>query len=1058
MKKIIILILFILLLPVSVSAEPKFLYDVLKNAAEEGTYAREYTGEHQDSMDASLSTKKIYHWYGEDDEKGIAITEKNNVVFGGICWQMIRTTDTGGVKLLYNGEAKIIENDNTGERQYNCSFEREDHFGIKETQLSLVGSYYYSNDYTSTFSNNQTIFKLVNPVQIKLTRYYDVDTVNEIIEQYPYTCKSTSATATCTSLTNVTRVEQKSGYYPNVYGYVTRRFGIVEQGTFGGQNRLFSVGYMYNKGYVSKNKSFAHSFSGLKNISLNYSTKYYFGTGITYNSTNNQYTLTGLTQSELYRLTASNGYYTCNSSTSSTCSSVYYFKDAFGSGYYGLEIKDGKYLRDYSLKVGKSYYTTTDGKHALNSVTTISIPDFFRNYNSLNYEGYYTCNNNESKCDNVKLIVFGYSTYYTYFDSGEKIVYSSSFTYDDSSKKYTLNDDRAQIWNTTETASLNSLKTHHYTCLSEETVCDTLEYVFYIPGTDLYYIELSSGTGIEDAVREMLFADDVNSTSSATKNLIDTWYQDKMIGYDQFVEETIFCNDRTIANYNSSGWNPNGGDPKVVLEYGSDTGLKCKNITDSFSVNNDKAKLDYSIGHITLTELELLGNDKARETKTSYWTMTPYNHLEFSSFGAKMGAVMSSGEISNQAASDTLGIRPSISLKPKIRYTEGNGSTTSPYVIDYNDYYNIEVSSNDKTGHIDFNIEDMESIAGNDITFSITPVEEYELKSLTILTSNNESVPYTVNNGEYTFTMPSDDVTIIPTYEKIKYTVDVEIKNETKDYEIEIEDLTNITMGDEVVFTITPVEGYQVNDVIIKDEDGNEIPYTITDNNEYKFTMPSSNITISPVYEKVSSEVNTDSSDLGEVTIEINDASAVVYDDVVVFTVKPDKGYKVDNIIIIDSNKNNIEYNETDNSNEYSFKMPASDVTITPTYSKVRNKINITENKNTKDLIIELDNSDSVEYETVVRFKVIPKDGYEVEDIIITDEENNKILYKKTVNDNEYEFIMPATSVTISPRYKVVDTSNVVIPDTWSSNIMIALSVLLIIGTFMYYRKKHLVK
>ena len=30
--------------------------------------------------------------------------DNNNVKFGGYCWKIVRTTDTGGVKLIYNGE------------------------------------------------------------------------------------------------------------------------------------------------------------------------------------------------------------------------------------------------------------------------------------------------------------------------------------------------------------------------------------------------------------------------------------------------------------------------------------------------------------------------------------------------------------------------------------------------------------------------------------------------------------------------------------------------------------------------------------------------------------------------------------------------------------------------------------------------------------------------------------------------------------------------------------------------------------------------------------------
>ena len=94
-------------LKVKAHLEPT-LYNVLKAEATSGGLAKEYTGEHQDSMDPSLSTKKIYHWYANNDTEGTAIQNKFNVIFADHCWQMIRTTDTGGVKMIYNGSVLIL--------------------------------------------------------------------------------------------------------------------------------------------------------------------------------------------------------------------------------------------------------------------------------------------------------------------------------------------------------------------------------------------------------------------------------------------------------------------------------------------------------------------------------------------------------------------------------------------------------------------------------------------------------------------------------------------------------------------------------------------------------------------------------------------------------------------------------------------------------------------------------------------------------------------------------------------------------------------------------------
>ena len=54
------------------------LYNVLYKEAKKNGLAKEYTGSHQDSMNASLSTEKIYHWYAKNSTEGTAILDKNN--------------------------------------------------------------------------------------------------------------------------------------------------------------------------------------------------------------------------------------------------------------------------------------------------------------------------------------------------------------------------------------------------------------------------------------------------------------------------------------------------------------------------------------------------------------------------------------------------------------------------------------------------------------------------------------------------------------------------------------------------------------------------------------------------------------------------------------------------------------------------------------------------------------------------------------------------------------------------------------------------------------------
>ena len=136
-KKLILIILsFIFIIPIFVEAKPSYLYDVLKNESESNGLAREYTNEHHDSFTEEPS-KNIYYWYAKNNSEGTEILNKNNVIFANHCWQMIRTTDTGGVKMIYNGEA--VDNQ--------CLSTRENHVGYAERiSKNLASNYWYGTD------------------------------------------------------------------------------------------------------------------------------------------------------------------------------------------------------------------------------------------------------------------------------------------------------------------------------------------------------------------------------------------------------------------------------------------------------------------------------------------------------------------------------------------------------------------------------------------------------------------------------------------------------------------------------------------------------------------------------------------------------------------------------------------------------------------------------------------------------------------------------------------------------------------------------------------------
>ena len=218
--------------------------------------------------------------------------------------------------------------------------------------------------------------------------------------------------------------------------------------------------------------------------------------------------------------------------------------------------------------------------------------------------------------------------------------------------------------------------THHYTCNNTTGSCSTVRYYYYYTG----YTELNDGRNIEEALEDMLSRDDVNQTNSAIKTAIDNWYQNNMTAYTSKLEDTIFCNDRSITNL--GGWNPNGGAKGASLLFKNDNlnnDLSCTNITDQFSMNNNKAQLTYPIGLMTSSEANLLNNATLRKTGRWYWLASP---SYFSGYDTDGRYVDTNGYIGSYRVSNSGGVRPVVSLKVGTLVTMGDGSKNNPYVVE----------------------------------------------------------------------------------------------------------------------------------------------------------------------------------------------------------------------------------------------------------------------------------------------------------------------------------------------------------------------------------------
>ena len=729
-KHLLLIILLLLITPTLVNAETNYLYDVLKDEAENNGLAREYTREHKDSF-TKEPTHKIYHWYSETQDEGNQINNKNNVILGNYCWKMIRTTDTGGVKLLYNGNA-------SNGKCYGSNI------SIGSTEYAKYDNFYYLG--AIGYMHNELYSETKQ-------EYFNFGTINQTGNKIPlddYNIVSNSINNTCQPyrFNSSNEWELDVNCLNGSYQNTDMIFKVNEPG-----NYIFN--YNFSRDWNS-DRLFIYI-----NNELN---------------------------SEI-----------------------------------GIDSNSSIILNNIS--------------------TTDEIKVSFDPYKAEGQRTDLTFSLNNATGDIVD----------TRFNFGNDVEYSNGL--------YTLK-------NVVKNDGFQPLKSTHYFCRDGSLSCENVIYIVSASNNrHVYYKEFSNGKKIEDLINDQLRGDNVNVKDSPIKALIDRWYENNLMDYSKYFEDALFCQKKTPTTNNNYLNKDNGmgiisfvnnysyyeSDPNDA-EHLFDTNLKCDYETDMYSVSNPKAKLKYPIALMNYAEALLLSKGTyenyggtVRSSSTQYWLLTPYDS-SMNTYGLIVNA---SGSIDYNYGANTQPVRPMVSLKKEATYSNGDGSMNNPYIINDNLKYSIGVEVNNETEDLTVEIEDLSQVPeGEEVNFKVTPIKGHKLTSMKIVDVNNNEVEFTTtDNKNFTFTMPADDVIIKPSYERVKNAVNVEDNKNTKEFVIEVNDATAVVYEDKVKFKVEPEEGYEVEKIEIVDENNNNISYKKTNNiNEYEFTMPDTNVLIKPFY------------------------------------------------------------------------------------------------------------------------------------------------------------------------------------------------------------------
>ncbi len=638
------------------------LYDVLKNEALSNGLAKEYEDEHQDSIDESKSTEKVYHWYAKNYEDGNAILNKNNVIFANRCWQMIRTTDTGGVKMIYNGEPENGKCLNTRGKHVEKSAETMD---LNNTNYYYFDSYKYENDLLKIEGEQKQI-------------NFDESTKDELIGKY--TCKYNSTTTSCA---NIYEIKSFDGTIASMveYSLIYNYAEIGKSSSEIGYMKNDTVSYEIDRKYTNSKTKYKISKATRFKENPWDAMDFYYSNTVT--ETENGMKLVDPIKYDASTTNYSDliGKYTIleeDNSSENSFGSVYYVANAEKTEIDYIYIKK---TEDLTKKIyyGSSITYNDNGTFTINDSKEMSLIDYYSNYSKLNKQ--YVCfNEEETTCQNIIFIISSNNLEYKYTTP---ILFSNSFTYSDG--KYHLNKETLKYYVNAEGFTLGK---SHYTCMNLSTECETVNFATQLNrGTQFSYITMENGNGINEFINQTLI-DYKNTSDSLIKKTIEDWFEIEMKDYKNYLEDVIYCNDKRVKSLGAFSENSyfysSDGYFKGEIEFDLDKDIKCNRSVDSYSVNNPDAKIKYPVGLMTYQEALLMNSSQITRTGSAYWFMTAKTttyHL-FSGY-----ATGNSGSYTYPGASygGNLGVRPVISLKPGTLYIDGDGSMKNPYVIEIND-------------------------------------------------------------------------------------------------------------------------------------------------------------------------------------------------------------------------------------------------------------------------------------------------------------------------------------------------------------------------------------
>jgi len=605
---------------------------------EKSSYVSSENGINFELAPSDTNGKGLYIKSGtENDDNPIyyyrGAVGNNHVLFANLCWKIVRSTETGGIKLVYNGKPKDGVCNNTGTNaQISASY-----FNNPANDSKYVGFTFDDSNINSTLKWNLDVWYSENIEQEGFAKYLEdavwcndksissVSGVNTFYGAY-----GRNFVATTPALKNEEACPNREDRYTvnssNGNGKLKYPVGLLtaDEATYAG------LGY---KGY---------------------STTSYLYTG------QNIWTMSPFSSTT----TASQMFRIYSNLAGATSATSYGIRPSI-SLKKGIIIEKGKgtstnpYVIEAEPENSRPFANAELDNKSSYFVTSKTGIDFGVAPSNTNGQGAYILHGTENDTNPIK--------YYRGIVKNNNLIFANYCW---------------KIVRTTETGGTKLI----FNGVPSDGVCNNTGTNAQIPTTSYF------NTPSNDAkyIGYMFDEDKINST---IKNVIDTWYLDNISnkGFSSYLEDTVWCNDRSEDSTNGN-YIYNGAYARnfAAISPALRNSEACPNKVDRFTVNditNGNGKLTYPVGLLTADEVTMAGSGYKGYSNSAYlytgqynWTMSPYNLYGTTTKTSYVFRM--SGNLLGSTANTSSGVRPSISLKKEINYLYGTGTATNPYVVD----------------------------------------------------------------------------------------------------------------------------------------------------------------------------------------------------------------------------------------------------------------------------------------------------------------------------------------------------------------------------------------